>query len=69
MDARGGEATRLSYHSSNEIPLSFSADGKLIYFDAHRQDAVTNREYRPPHIGCIQYLPVGVEFLRYSVFL
>ena len=45
MDARGGEATRLSYHSNNEIPLSFSADGKLIYFDAHRQDAVTNREY------------------------
>ena len=45
MDARGGEATRLTYHSNSEIPLNFSADGELIYFDAHRQDAVTNREY------------------------
>ena len=45
MDATGGEATRLTYHSNNEVPLSFSADGALVYFDAHRQDAVTNREY------------------------
>lgn len=27
MDAEGGEATRLTYHSNDEFPYTFSADG------------------------------------------
>src|ERR1700761_5547383 len=42
MPATGGEARRLTYHSSGEIPSSFSGDDRRVLFSAVRQDLVTD---------------------------
>ncbi len=47
MNANGGEANRLTFHSNNEMPYTFSADDKTIIFGALRQDDVKHRQY--PH--------------------
>lgn len=38
MSSKGGSAVRLTYNSTKEIPLSFTQDGKNVWFDARIQD-------------------------------
>ena len=45
ISAEGGEAKRLTFHSSNELPFSFTADDKGIIYGAARQDAAANRQF------------------------
>ena len=47
MDAMGGPAKRLTYHSNDESPYSFNADDSQVLFGALRQDAANHRQY--PH--------------------
>lgn len=56
MPASGGEAKRLTYHSSNEKPSDFSVDDKTILFSGLRQDLHTNVQF-----------PSGVMTELYSV--
>jgi tricorn protease len=43
--AEGGEAKRITYHSANEYPYSFTNDNKNILFGATRMDLPSNRQY------------------------
>jgi len=45
MPAEGGEAKRLTYHSNNEKPSSFTIDDTGIIFSALRQDLHTNVQF------------------------
>ncbi len=45
MDAKGGSEKRLTFHSTDEMPYTFSADNTSVLFGAARQDAVTHRQY------------------------
>lgn len=47
MNAQGGKADRLTFHSNDELPYSFSANDKDVIFGALRQDDVKHRQY--PH--------------------
>jgi len=38
MDAAGGPAARLTYHSNDEIPFDFSSDGSKVVFGTTRLD-------------------------------
>ncbi len=56
MPATGGEATRLTFHSTGEIPSPFTADDKAVLFSAYRQELATNAQF-----------PIGVMTQLYSV--
>ena len=56
MPAKGGEAKRLTAHSTPEIPCSFSANDQSVYFSASRQDLASNAQF-----------PVSVMSELYSV--
>src|SRR5690606_26785018 len=43
MSAEGGEARRLTFHSADEYPYAFSADGKGVIYGAARLDAAEGR--------------------------
>ena len=45
MPASGGEATRLTYHSADDTPSSFTADDQRILFTSTHQDLVTNVQF------------------------
>jgi len=45
MPAEGGRATRLTYHSADETPCSFTPDGKSVLFSAAILDSPTNAEF------------------------
>jgi Tol biopolymer transport system component/C-terminal processing protease CtpA/Prc len=45
MPADGGEAKRLTYHSADEFPTSFTPDGKAVLFTASILDAPANAEF------------------------
>lgn len=45
MPATGGEAKRLTYHSTREVPSSFTADDTAILFNAARQDSASNVQF------------------------
>lgn len=45
MDAMGGPAERLTYHSNDESPFSFSHDDKHVIFGALRQDLAEHRQF------------------------
>jgi tricorn protease len=45
VDSAGGPSRRLTTHSANEIPLSFTPDGKEVLFRASRMDARTNVQF------------------------
>jgi Tol biopolymer transport system component/C-terminal processing protease CtpA/Prc len=45
MPASGGEAKRLTYHSADDIPSSFTADDQRILFSSTHQDLVTNVQF------------------------
>lgn len=45
MDVKSGDTQRLTYFSKDEVPFSFSADDKYIYFGAKRLDNAESRKY------------------------
>lgn len=47
MPAEGGEARRLTYHSAEETPTSFTPDGMAVLFTASVLDAAANVQF--PH--------------------
>ncbi|WP_167615875.1 S41 family peptidase [Maribellus sediminis] len=56
MKIDGGEVKRLTFHSNNELPYSFSADDNSVIFGAHRMDSEAGRLY-----------PTGYQPELYSV--
>ena len=49
--AQGGPSRRLTTHSTSELPLSFTPDGKEVLFSAQRMDARTNVQFPGRSIG------------------
>ncbi|HQB79330.1 MAG TPA: peptidase S41, partial [Tenuifilaceae bacterium] len=45
VDAKGGEPTRLTYHSADELPQTFTTTDDAVLFGAARQDLVSHRQY------------------------
>ena len=56
MPKNGGQAKRLTFHSGNETPYTFSSDDKHVIFGAARQDLAKHRQY-----------PTGAQPEVYSV--
>jgi tricorn protease len=59
MPSGGGEARRLTFHSANETPSSFTADDKAIIFSASRQDLVTNAQFPISIMSELYSVPVA----------
>jgi tricorn protease len=59
MPSGGGEAKRLTWHSGNETPSSFTADDGNIYFSAYRQDLATNAQFPISLLNELYSVPVG----------
>ncbi len=51
MPAAGGEATRLTFHSSDDLPSAFDTDGAAVYFYASRIDAPGSSMYPSGRMG------------------
>jgi Tol biopolymer transport system component len=45
MPAEGGESKRLTFHSADEFPTSFTPDGKAVLFTASILDAASNVQF------------------------
>ncbi|MFS4468006.1 S41 family peptidase [Maribacter sp. 2210JD10-5] len=45
MDAQGGPTTRLTFHSTDETPYTFTADSQKVLFGAARLDVASHRQY------------------------
>jgi tricorn protease len=58
MPSTGGEARRLTFHSSSEVPSSFTADDQAVLFSASRQDLVTNAQFPTPAMSELYSVPV-----------
>src|SRR5512135_3056149 len=58
MPATGGEARRLTFHSTREVPSSFTADDRAILFSAARQDLPSNVQF--PTAGMTELYSVPV---------
>ena len=58
MDATGGEATRLTFHSCREIPTAFTANDQDVIFSASRQDLVSNAQFPMSLLGELYTVPV-----------
>ncbi len=48
MPAEGGEAKRLTFHSADEMPTSFTPDGKAVLFTAAILDSASNAQFPTP---------------------
>jgi Tol biopolymer transport system component/C-terminal processing protease CtpA/Prc len=59
MNASGGEARRLTFHSTKEIPWSFTANNREVIFSANRQDLVTQAQYPVPLMNELYTVPVS----------
>jgi len=45
MPSSGGEAKRLTFHSSPDVPGSFMGDDKSVLFTSARQDSAANVQF------------------------
>jgi tricorn protease len=59
MPSNGGEARRLTFHSNNELPSSFTADDQAVLFSACRQDLVTSAQFPTPAMSELYSVPTG----------
>jgi Tol biopolymer transport system component len=59
MPAGGGDAKRLTSHSTREMPISFTADDKAVLFAAQRQDLATNVQFPTPGMTELYSVPVN----------
>ena len=67
MPGTGGEAKRLTYHSTSEIPTSFTADDKSVLFTGYRQELPTNVQF--PTGMMVQLYGVPITGGRVSLVL
>ena len=67
MPSDGGEAKRLTYHSTREIPSSFTADDSAVLFSAARQDLATHVQF--PAGGMSELYSVPLAGGRVSIVL
>lgn len=58
MPAAGGEARRLTFHSTGETPSSFTADDTGVLFSAYRADVAANVQYPTPMMSELYRVPV-----------
>ncbi|MBI5915572.1 MAG: PD40 domain-containing protein, partial [Bacteroidetes bacterium] len=59
MPASGGQATRLTYHSSGEYPSDFSADNQSVIYTSSQLDAVANQQYPSGVLPELYRIPVS----------
>ncbi len=59
MSAMGGPATRLTYHSNNEVPSDFSRDDEQVLFYGTRQDDPRHQLFPIAGFGELYAVPVG----------
>src|SRR5207237_8918737 len=59
MPASGGESKRLTFHSTREVPSSFTADDGAILFNATRQDLSTHTQFPTSGMSELYSVPVG----------
>lgn len=45
MDVAGGTASRLTYHSNDEVPYDFTSDDQKVIFGTGRMDLAEHRQY------------------------
>ncbi len=55
----GGEAKRLTYHSTREVPSSFTADDAAVLFTATRQDLATHVQFPTGGMTELYSVPVS----------
>src|SRR6185436_1127882 len=67
MPGQGGEAKRLTFHSTGEVPRSFTAGDKAVLFAASRQDLATHVQF--PTGGMSELYSVAVSGGRVSQVL
>jgi tricorn protease len=58
MPSTGGEAKRLTFHSTREIPSSFTVDDKSVLFSAYRQELATNVQFPVSLMSQLYSVPV-----------
>jgi tricorn protease len=58
MDAMGGPAVRLTWHSNDEHPYSFSHDDQHIIFGGVRQDLAEHRQFPTASMSELYQVPV-----------
>ncbi len=58
MPAEGGEARRVTFHSAQEYPYTFTHDDKSIIFGAARMDAASNRAFPANSLPELYKVPV-----------
>ena len=58
VSAKGGEVKRLTFHSSNEVPYSFTSDDKSVIFEGLRMDDVNHRQMDYEWITEVYTVPV-----------
>ncbi len=59
MAAEGGKATRLTYHSSDDIPNDFSITGKEILFSSARTDSVSTSIFPTARLAELYEVPIS----------
>jgi tricorn protease len=59
MPSTGGEARRLTFHSTGEMPSSFTADDKAVLFSAARQDPASNAQFPTGAMSELYSVPVA----------
>src|SRR5262245_5630175 len=59
MPSDGGEAKRLTYHSTREVPSSFTADDRAVLFNATRQDLATHVQFPTGAMSELYSVPVA----------
>jgi Tol biopolymer transport system component len=67
MPSSGGEAKRLTHHSTREVPSSFTSDDRAVLFSAARQDLATHVQF--PTGGMTELYSVPVTGGRVSLLL
>lgn len=59
MPADGGEAKRLTFHSTREVPSTFMPDDKAVLFSATRQALASNAQFPTPAMSQLYSVPVA----------
>jgi Tol biopolymer transport system component len=59
VDAEGGEPVRLTWHSANEYPYTFTSDNRYVIFGGARLDAASNRQYPAEYLPEVYMVPAA----------
>ncbi len=65
MPSTGGPATRLTFHSSDDIPSDFTPDNSAVLFNSSRMHDVADRQFASRGFGELYQVPItGGQALR-----